>query len=101
MLISDTMPAVFPFAEWNEVQNRSTFKSDSLCNLILTTYFKNAAEVRRDVTHEFDVFTENIVQLIIISKVRPILREKTLQDMLPTLQFTLHYCEQDMFSNLM
>lgn len=58
MLISDAMLAVFPFAEWDELQNRSTFKSDSLCNLILTTYFKNAAEARRDVTHEFDVSTQ-------------------------------------------
>lgn len=61
----------------------------------------SAAEVRRDVTHEFDVFSENIVQLTIFAKVKPILREKTLQDMLPTLQFTLHNFEQDMFSNLM
>ena len=61
----------------------------------------SGAEVRRDVTHEFDVFSENIVQLIIFSKVRPILREKTLQDILPTLQFTLHNFEQDLLSNLM
>lgn len=61
----------------------------------------SGAEVRRDVTHEFDVSTENIVELTIFSKVRPILREKTLQDMLPTLQFTLHYFEQDLLSNLM
>lgn len=61
----------------------------------------SGAEVRRDVTHEFDVSTENIVELIIISKVRPILREKTLQDILPTLQFTLHNFEQDLLSNLM
>ena len=61
----------------------------------------SGAEVRRDVTHEFDVSTENIVQLIIISKVGPILREKTLQDILPTLQFTLHNFEQDLLSNLM
>ena len=57
--------------------------------------------MRRDVTHEFDVFTDNFVQLIIISKVLPILREKTLQDILPTLQFTLHNFEQDLLSNLM
>lgn len=61
----------------------------------------SGAEVRRDVTHEFDVFTDNFVQLIIISKVIPILREKTLQDILPTLQFTLHNFEQDLLSNLM
>jgi hypothetical protein len=99
--IDDAMLAVFPQAEWDEVQNSSTFKSDSLCNLILTTYFENADAVKSDMTHEFDVFTENIVQLTIFSKVKPILREKTLQDLLPTLQFTLHNFEQDLFSNLM
>lgn len=99
--IDDAMLAVFPLAEWNEVSNRSTFKSDSLCNLILTTYFKNAVEVKLDMAHEFDVFTENIVQLTIFSKVKPILRAVTLQDRLPDLQFTLHNFEQDLLSNLM
>ena len=99
--IDDAMLAVFPLAEWNEVSNRSTFKSGSLCNLILTTYFENADAVKSDMTHEFDVFTENIVQLTIFSQAKPILREKTLQDVLPAMQFTLHNFEQDLFSNLM
>lgn len=99
--IDDAMLAIFPLAEWNEVSNRSTFKSDSLCSLILTTYFKNADEVKRDMTHEFDVFSENIVELTIFSKAKPILREKTIENVLPTLQFTLHNIEQDLFSNLM
>ena len=99
--IDDAMLAVFPLAEWYETCDCSTFKSESLCHLLLATYFKNADEVQRDMTHEFDVFTENIVQLTIFSKVKPILREKTLQDLLPTLQFTLHSFEQDLFSNLM
>ena len=99
--IDDAMLAVFPQAEWNEVQNRSTFKSESLCNLILTAYFENADAVKSDMTHEFDVFTENIVELTIFSKVKPLLRNKTLQDVLPTLQFTLHNFEQDLLSNLM
>ena len=99
--IDDAMLAVFPQAEWNEVQNRSTFKSESLCNLILTTYFENADAVKSDMTHEFDVFTENIVQLTIFSKAKPILRAVTLQDRLPDLQFTLHNFEQDLLSNLM
>ena len=99
--IDDAMLAVFPQAEWNEVQNRSTFKSESLCNLILTAYFENADAVKSDITHEFDVYSENLVQLTIISAEKPILREKTLQDLLPTLQFTLHSFEQDLFSNLM
>ena len=99
--IDDAMLAVFPQAEWNEVQNRSTFKSESLCNLILATYFENADAVKSDMTHEFDVFTENIVELTIFSKVKPILREKTIQDCLPSLQFTLHRLEQDLLSNLM
>lgn len=99
--IDDAMLAVFPQAEWNEVRNHSTFKSNSLCNMILTAYFENADEVKFDMTHEFDVFTENIVELTIFSTVKPLLREKTLQDVLPTLQFTLHTFEQDLFSNLM
>lgn len=99
--IDDAMLAVFPQAEWNEESRRSTFKSDSLCHLILTTYFENADEVKRDMTHEFDVFTENIVELTIFSKVKPIMREKTVQDVLPTLQFTLHRFEQDLLSNLL
>lgn len=99
--IDDAMLAVFPQAEWNEVQNRSTFKSESLCNLILTAYFENADAVKSDITHEFDVYSENLVQLTIISVEKPVLREKTLQDLLPTLQFTLHSFEQDLFSNLM
>lgn len=99
--IDDAMLAVFPQAEWNEERRRSTFKSDSLCSLILTTYFENADEVKRDMTHEFDVFTEHIVELTIFSNVKPILREKTLQDVLPTLQFTLHRFEQDLLSNLL
>lgn len=99
--INDAMLAVFPLAEWNEVSNRSTFKSGSLCSLLLTTFFKNADEVKRDMTHEFDVYSENLVQLTIISAERPVLRQTTLQDVLPTLQFTLHNVEQDLFSNLM
>lgn len=99
--IDDAMLAVFPLAEWNETSNRSTFKSDSLCHLLLTSYFENADEVTRDMTHEFDVFTENIVELIIFSKVKPILREMTIQDRLPSLQFTLHRFEQDLLSNLL
>lgn len=99
--IDDAMLAAFPQAEWNEESRRSTFKSDSLCNLILTTYFENADEVKRDMTHEFDVFTENIVELTIFSKAKPIMREKTVQDVLPTLQFTLHRFEQDLLSNLL
>lgn len=99
--IDDAMLAAFPQAEWNEVRNRSTFKSDSLCNLILTTYFENADEVKRDMTHEFYVFSENIVELTIFSKIKPIMREKTVQDVLPTLQFTLHNFEQDFLSNLL
>ncbi|MBR2169944.1 MAG: hypothetical protein IKC30_01620 [Rikenellaceae bacterium] len=99
--IDDAMLAVFPLAEWNETCDCSTFKSESLCNLILTAYFENADAVKSDMTHEFDVFTENIVELTIFSKVKPILREKTLQDLLPTLQFTLHSFEQDLLSNLL
>lgn len=99
--IDDAMLAVFPQAEWNETRNCSTFKSDSLCSLLFTTFFKNADEVKCDMTHEFDVFTENIVKLTIFSKVKPLLREKTLQDILPTLQFTLHNFEQDLFRNLL
>ena len=69
--IDDAMLAVFPQAEWNEVQNRSTFKSESLCNLILTAYFENADAVKSDITHEFDVYSENLVQLTIISAEKP------------------------------
>ena len=101
VFIDDAMLAVFPFAEWNEVSNRSTFKSDSLCSLILTTYFKNADEVKRDMTHEFDVFNENIVELTIFSKAKPILREKTIENVLPALHFYLHNFEQDLLSNLL
>lgn len=99
--IDNAMLAVFPQTEWNEIRNCSTFKSDSLCSLLLTTFFKNADEVKCDMTHEFDVYSENLVQLTIISAEKPILREKTLQDLLPTLQFTLHSFEQDLFRNLM
>ena len=99
--IDDAMLTVFPLAEWNETCDCSTFKSESLCNLILTAYFENTDAVKSDMTHEFDVFTENIVELTIFSKVKPILREKTMQDLLPTLQFTLHSFEQDLLSNLL
>lgn len=99
--IDDAMHAVFPLAQWNEVRNRSTFQSKSLCDLLLATYFKNADAVKCDMTHEFDVFDEHCVQLTIFSKAKPILREKTLQDVLPTLQFTLQNFEQDPLSNLM
>lgn len=99
--IDDAMLAVFPLAEWNEVQNRSTFKSESLCNLILTSYFENADAVKSDMTHEFDVYDEHCVQLTITSAAKPVLREITLQNVLPTLQFTLHNFEQDLLSNLL
>ena len=33
--IDDAMLAAFPLAEWNETRNRSTFKSESLCILLL------------------------------------------------------------------
>lgn len=99
--IDDAMHAAFPLAEWNATRNYSTFKSDSLCHLLLASYFQNADKVQREMTHEFDVFTKNIVELTVFSKVKPLLRNKTLQDVLPTLQFTLHNFEQDLFSNLM
>ena len=99
--IDDAMLAVFPLAEWNEVRNRSTFESDSLCSLLLTTYFKNADEVKRDMTHQFDLLSEHTVELTIISAAKPILREKTIEHVLPTLQFTLHKFEQDLLSNLL
>ena len=99
--IDEAMHAVFPLAEWNEVRNRSTFQSDSLCILLLAAYFENADAVKRDMTHEFDVYDEHCVQLTITSAAKPILREITLQNVLPTLQFTLHNFEQDLFSNLM
>ena len=99
--INDAMLAVFPLAEWNETRNRSTFESESLCNLLLVAYFENADAVKSDMTHKFDVFDEHCVQLTIFSKVKPILRAVTLQDRLPNLQFTLHNFEQDLFSNLM
>ena len=99
--IDEAMLAVFPLAAWNEVSEKSTFKSDSLCNLLLTAYFDNADNVKSDMTHEFDVYDEHCVQLTIISEAKPVLREITLQDVLPTLQFALHSFEQDLFSNLM
>lgn len=99
--IDDAMLAVFPQAEWNEVRNRSTFQSESLCNLLLASYVANADAVKRDMIHEFDVYDEHCVQLTITSAAKPILREITLQNVLPTLQFTLHNFEQDLLSNLM
>ena len=98
--IDDAMLAVFPLAQWNEVRNRSTFQSESLCNLILTAYFENADAVKSDMTHEFDVYDEYCVQLTITSAAKPVLREITLQNVLPPLQFTLHNFEQDLLSNL-
>lgn len=101
--IDDAMLAVFPQAEWNEVGNSSTFESNSLCRLILDTYFENANAViaAKGMTHEFDVLSENCVLLKIISAVKPTLRETTLQDILPSLKFTLHNFEQDLLSNLL
>lgn len=99
--IDDAMLAVFPLAEWNEVRERSTFESDSLCSLLLTSYFENADEVKSDMTHEFDVYNEHCVQLTIISATKPLMREKTVQDRLPSLQFTIHSFEQDLLSNLL
>ena len=101
--IDDAMLSVFPLAEWNEVGNCSTFESNSLCRLILDTYFENANAViaAKGMTHEFDVLSENCVLLKIISAVKPTLRETTLQDTLPSLKFTLHNIEQDLLSNLL
>ena len=101
--IDDAMLAVFPLAEWNEVGNSSTFESNSLCRLILDTYFENANAViaAKGMTHEFDVLSENCVLLKIISAVKPTLREMTLQDILPSQKFTLHNIEQDLLSNLL
>lgn len=99
--IDDAMLAAFPLAEWNETRNRSTFKSESLCILLLASYFANADAVKRDMIHEFDVYDEHCVQLTITSAAKPVLREITLQNVLPTLQFTLHRVEQDLLSNLM
>lgn len=99
--IDDAMHAAFPLAEWNATRNCSTFKSDSLCHLLLASYFANADAVKRDMIHEFAVYDEYCVQLTITSAAKPVLREITLQNVLPTLQFTLHNFEQDLLSNLM
>ena len=99
--IDEAMLAIFPFAAWNEVSNRSTFESKVLCHLLLVTHFENADAVYHKMAHEFDVFDEHCVQLTIFSAVKPILRQKTLQEFLPTVKFTLDIVEQDLFSNLM
>ena len=99
--IDEAMLAVFPLAAWNEVSNRSTFESKGLCHLLLVTHFENADAVYHKMAHEFDIFDEHCVQLTILSAVKPILRQKTLQEFLPTVKFTLDTVEQDLFSNLM
>lgn len=99
--IDEAMLAVFPLAAWNEVSNRSTFESKGLCHLLLVTHFENADAVYHKMAHEFDIFDEHCVQLTILSAVKPILRQKTLQEFLPTVKFTLDIVEQDLLSNLM
>ena len=49
-------------------------------------------------THEFDVFDEHCVQLTIFSAVKPIVRQRTLQKILPDVKFTFDIVEQDLFS---
>lgn len=99
--IDEAMLAVFPLAAWNEVSNRSTFESKGLCHLLLVTHFENADAVYHKMAHEFDVFDEHCVQLTIFSAVKPIVRQRTLQKILPDIKFTLDIVEQDLFSNLM
>ena len=95
--ICDAMRAAFPDAEWNEEQICSTFTSNSLCDRLLETYFENADSVKSDMTHEFDVLWDSIVQLAITSTVKPILREQNT----PALPFTLKSFEQDLLSNML
>lgn len=69
--IDDAMLAVFPLAEWNETRNRSTFMSDTLSDSLVDAYFDNAEQVKGDMTHKFDVYSEHEVSLTVVSEVQP------------------------------
>lgn len=95
--IDEAMLALFPLAEWNEVSDRSTFESKSLCNLLLVTHLENSKAVFRKIVHKFNLLDKHCVQLMIMSKAKPILRKRTLHKLLPNLKFVLHSVEQDLY----
>ena len=59
--IQEAMLATFPEAEWNESRKASCFKSFSLRNYLIDALFENADEAKREVLHEFDVYSENML----------------------------------------
>lgn len=59
--IQEAMLAAFPEAEWNESREASCFKSFSLRNYLIDTLFENADDAKREVAHEFDVYSDNML----------------------------------------
>lgn len=99
--IDDAMLAVFAFAAWNEEPGRPNFESKGLCHLLLDTHFENGVDVYRKMAHEFKILNEHCVKLTIMSAVKPVLHKRTLEKFCPSVKFTLHSFEQDLYSNMM
>lgn len=76
--IDDAMLEAFPNTRWLETRNRSTFKSDSLCNAILSAYAVDSDAVKSVSDHLFDVLYDNEVVLTVKSS-RPLLFSKQLR----------------------
>jgi hypothetical protein len=64
----------------------------------LTTYFKNADEVQRDMTHEFDVYSEHEVSLTVKPEVQPQFRRINPYEALPNAQFVITNYDQGLLS---
>jgi hypothetical protein len=92
--IDNAMLAAFPQAEWNEVQSRSTFKSESLFSAIADALFENAADVKSKVNHLFDVMSENEVVLNIDSADEPQFRQQSADEIFADAQFALADIQQ-------
>lgn len=98
--IDQAMLTLFPLAEWNETSSCSTFESQSLARLLVSVYYENGQEVKRCMTHEFDVLSEQIVQLTIYSIARPTLCKQSIKALTPNDPFRLYYFERKQIQDL-
>lgn len=97
--IDDAMLALYPKAAWLESNQQSTFKSNSLCDAILESYFENVESVKSNIAHKFDVYSEGELQLIIHSEIQPKFRRIDPYEALPYAQFAIISYAQDLLSD--
>lgn len=97
--IDDAMLATCQDCKWQESNKRAYFQSDTLAASLIDAYFANAERVKANMTHKFDVYSEQEVSLTVISSVQPMFRRINPYEALPDAQFAITNYSQDLLSD--